>query len=222
MTDNFHPASRMFNNSSLATLGLLDHYLQDDPDNVEVILQKALILDGLNRAPEAMTSYSNVVTKLKKVPIYDDNTTDIIATALYKRGMLFDSMEDDDNALADFSYCIEILGKKPDTKVFSSDCHLRIANIFMDQNDSEAANEMIDRAIILNPHGSSPYILRGFLNLEEGNLDNAKADFQTACNLELTANQLGETSHSKRMPHDWQEIAMELRRLGGSLDPRSP
>lgn len=98
------------------------------------------------------------------------------ASAYMQRGLLFNHLEDEDRAIADFSEVIRLAPDNPDAYNFRGTLYYRRSQL------AEALADF-ERAVVLAPEFAVLYFNRAYVRRDLGDLEGAIADFTQGASL---------------------------------------
>lgn len=122
------------------------------------------------------------------------------ASAYMQRGLLFNHLEDEERAIADFSEVIRLAPDNPDAYNFRGTLYYRRSQL-------EPALADFERAIALAPEFAVLYFNRAYVRRDLGDLEGAIADFNRGAAL---AEQQGDAATAAEARAEAAELATHL------------
>lgn len=146
------------------TLKYLDKALEIEKDNIHCLFSKAMTLGELGRNDEAITLFTNIINR------NEPEFSDFMHYAYYSRGLVYDSMDDTDRAIKDFSKSISI---NPDI----AEAYYQRAVCLFDIEDNINALDDLDKAIEIEDDYFEAFFARGHVYVEMNEFEKAVKDF---------------------------------------------
>jgi tetratricopeptide (TPR) repeat protein/tRNA A-37 threonylcarbamoyl transferase component Bud32 len=140
----------------------IDACLRAEPENAEMICDRGLLLQALNRLEDAEKDYSRALDRRPKM-----------ARALNNRGTVRAARRDFEKAAGDFEQAIF---ENP----LSSEAYNNLGNVLVAKGKLDRAIQEFTTAIEINPAGAEAYANRGLARTIKLELDSAFEDFKSA------------------------------------------
>lgn len=130
--------------------------LDADPDNPEHRLELGTLLHELGRSDEALAEFEAAIA-----------LSPPFAEAYYNRAGIRAEQDDQEGAAADYAYVIELA---PDTV----DAYINLASALDDLGDAQAAAEIVDKGLAVEPGNAYLLTIRGELDLAAARFGSAR------------------------------------------------
>jgi tetratricopeptide (TPR) repeat protein/tRNA A-37 threonylcarbamoyl transferase component Bud32 len=140
----------------------IDACLRAEPENAEMLCDRGLLLQALNRLEDAEKEYGRALERRPQM-----------ARALNNRGTVRAARRDFERAAADFEQAIF-------DNPLSSEAYNNLGSVLVAQGKIDRAIQEFATAIEIDPEGAEAYANRGLARTIKLELDQAFADFQAA------------------------------------------